>query len=161
MNFLDQAKNIVCGIIAVALAMSVSAVEALLPGRPDWLERVNELALQLRAVSRGEEPGTEAKPAAPAASDPGEKETTGIPEMDSEQLLRAYNQLWQFAHAVRSDGLSLDDTFCERIEREWTVAKLLSFMQSADRSLQERAGTSLQSASTYLAAATSGNENPS
>jgi len=45
MNLLDQAKHIVCSIIAVALAMSVATVEALLPSRPDWLERVNQLAL--------------------------------------------------------------------------------------------------------------------
>jgi hypothetical protein len=161
MNFLDLAKIIVCNIIAVALAMTVATVEALLPNRPEWLERINELALQLRSVSKGEEPKTQAKPAAPAASGSGEKEVSSIPEMDSEQLLRAYNQLWQFAHAVRNEGLALDDKFCERIEREWTVTKLLSFMRSADRSLQDRAETSLESASTYLAAAASGDQNPS
>lgn len=158
MNLLDHAKTIVCNIIAVALAMSVAAVEALLPGRPDWLERVEALALQLRSISTGDEPGTRAKP---AARGPGETEAPGTPEMDSDRLLLAYNQLWQFAHAVRSEGLELDDNFCERVEREWTVAKLLSFMRSADRSLQDRAGTSLETASTFLAAAASGNGNPS
>lgn len=161
MNPLELAKNIVCSIIGVALAMSVAAVEALLPSRPDWLERINELALQLRSISKDDEPKTAAKPAASAAPDAGKKEDSGLPEMDSEQLLRAYNQLWQFTHAVRSDGLALDDKFCERVEREWTVAKLLAFMRSADQSLQARAETSLESASTYLAAATSGFDNPS
>lgn len=161
MNLLDHAKTIVCNIIAVALAMSVAAVEALLPGRPDWLERVDALALQLRSISKGNQPGTQAKPAASAAPVAGETEAPGTPEMDSDRLLLAYNQLWQFAHAVRSEGLALDDKFCERVEREWTVGKLLSFMRSADRSLQDRAGTSLETASTFLAAAASGNGNPS
>ena len=162
MNLLDQAKSIVCNVIAVALAMSVATVEALLPSRPDWLERINELSLQLRSLSQGDEPDVKATPT--AANDPGDAggtEASGIPEMDPEQLLRAYNQLWQFAHAVRSDGLALDDIFCERVEREWTVTKLLSFMRSADRSLQDRAENSLESASTYLAAATASNGNPS
>ena len=157
MNPLEQAKNIVCSIIAVALAMSVAAVEALLPRRPDWLERVNDLALQLKYRNAEEATDTEApRPAAKTKAD--RDEASDIPDMNTEQLLRAYNQLWQFAHAVRSDGLALDDKFCERVEREWSVSKLLSFMRSADQSLQDRAGDSLESASTYLAAAASGNE---
>lgn len=162
MNPLEEAKKIVCSIIAVALAMSVAAVEAMLPGRPDWLERVDALALKLRSVAKGDVPKTTAKPgarrAAPAAPDSGHQ---GSSDIDADRLLLAYNQLWQFAHAVRSEGLALDDKFCERVEKEWTVAKLLSFMRSADRSLQTRAETSLETASTYLAAAASGKYNPS
>lgn len=158
MNLLDLAKNIVCSIVAVALAMSVAAVEALLPSRPDWLERVDALAIQLRSVSKGEKAARRARAAAKAKSQSEQKEASQSPEIDPDRLLLAYNQLWQFAHAVRSDGLSLDDRFCERIEREWTVTKLLSYIRSADRSLQERAGSSLESASTFLAAAASGND---
>ena len=54
-----------------------------------------------------------------------------------------------------------DDKFCEQIEREWTVTKLLAYLRNADRSLQDRAEQSLESASTFLAAAASGNEKPS
>ncbi len=158
MNLLDHAKNIVCNIIAVALTMSVAAVEALLPCRPDWLERINELALQLQPVSKGDEPRTKAKPASSAPPGPGDRGVPNALELDSDRLLLAYNQLWQFAHAVRSDGLALDDKFCERVEQEWTVTKLLSFLRSADRSLQDRAESSLESASTFLAAATSSND---
>ncbi len=158
MNLLDHTKNIVCTIIAVVLAMSVAVVGALLPRRPDWLERINGLALQLQSISKGDEPRTKANPAASAAPGPGETETPSAPELDSDRLLLAYNQLWQFAHAVRSDGLALDDKFCERVEQEWTITKLLSFLRSADRSLQDRAESSLESASTFLAAATSSND---
>jgi hypothetical protein len=152
MNLLDHAKNIVCGIIGVALAMLVATVEALLPSRPDWLKRVEELSLRLKYRPRDDEPGT---------PDSEKAETPGGPEMDADRLLLAYNQLWQFAHGVRSKGLALDDKFCEQIEREWTVTKLLAYLRNADRSLQDRAEQSLESASTFLAAAASGNEKPS
>ncbi|MDA0651741.1 MAG: hypothetical protein O3C49_00505 [Proteobacteria bacterium] len=152
MNLLDHAKNIVCGIIAVALAMLVATVEALLPSRPDWLERVQDLALRLKYRPSGAESGTPG---------PEKAETPSGPEMDADRLLLAYNQLWQFAHGIRSKGLALDDKFCEQIEREWTVTKLLSYLKNADRSLQDRAENSLESASTFLAAAASGSEKPS
>ena len=143
MNLLDQAKNIVRSIIAVAFAMFVAMVRALLPSRPNWQERINDLALQLRSISKDEEPKTKAAPAVLAAPDHGEPGVSRTPDIYSYQLFLAYNQLWQFAHGVRSDGLALDDKFCERVEREWSVAKLLSFMRSADQSLQDRAENSL------------------
>lgn len=160
MTLLDHAKNIVCNIIAVALAMTVATVEALLPSRPDWLERVNELALQLQSVAKGDAPKAKAKRAPPSPDKSGEPEDPATPDIDPDRLLLAYNQLWQFVHAVRSDGLALDDKFCERVERDWSVATLLSYMRNADRSLQDRAGNSLESASTYLAAAASSNDKP-
>lgn len=152
MNFVDTAKNIVCNIIAVALAMSVSAVEALLPNKPDWLERVNQLALQLRVVSNGGDVKATPRPT-DAAPPKSKSEPASTPEIDPDRLLLAYNQLWQFVHGVRSEGLALDDKFCERVEREWTVTTLLSYMRNADKSLQEKAGASMESASTFLAKA--------
>jgi hypothetical protein len=154
MPFLDMAKLIVCNIIAVALAMTVAAVEALLPNRPDWLERVNDLALQLRNLSEGAQRAAESGAAASRPAERAAEQERGS-SLETERLLLAYNQLWQFVHGIRSDGLSLDDRFCERVEREWTVATLLSYMRNADRSLQEKADTTLETASTYLAAALS------
>ena len=47
--------------------------------------------------------------------------------------LLAYNQLWQFVHDLRSEGLSLDEPFCERIEKEWSVIHaMLTYMRNAD-----------------------------
>lgn len=153
MNLLNHAKNFVCGIFAVALAMLVATVEALLPSRPDWLERVQDLSLRLKYRPRGGEPRT--------TTGPEKAEPPSGPEMDPDRMLLAYNQLWQFAHGIRSKGLALDDQFCEQIEREWSVTKLLSYLRNADRSLQDSAEQSLESASTFLAAAASGNEKPS
>lgn len=160
MNFVDTAKSIVCSVIAVALAMSVAAVEALLPSRPDWLERVNQLVVHLRIIASGDQQAEEPVCGAPQSSEADSDSQPMAPAIDSDRLLMAYNQLWQFVHGVRSDGLSLDDKFCERVEQEWTVATLLSYMRNADRSLQEKAGASLESASTFLATATSDSDQP-
>lgn len=161
MPLLEMAKTIVCNIIAVALVMTVAAVEALLPNRPDWLERVNDLALHLRGLSDGaQRPAGRARSTALAAGEQAAADEER-PSLDTERLLLAYNQLWQFVHGIRSDGLSLDDRFCERVEREWTVSTLLSYMRNADRSLQDKADRTLETASTYLAAAASERGRPS
>ena len=81
------------------------------------------------------------------------------PRIDEALLLHSRYKL--HAGIDISDGLALDDKFCERIEKEWTVPKLLSFVRSADRSLQDRAENTLESASTYLAAASISTQNPS
>ena len=165
MGFVDAAKAIVCNIIAVALAMTVSAVEALLPGRPDWLERVDELAVRLRAIYEKDRAGQGGEPASPrdqpmALAEPeAEPDETYDAELDrealvanTERLLKAYNRLWQFVHDIRSEGLLLDDKFCERVQREWTVKTLMSYMRSTDRALQDKAGETLDTAAGYLAA---------
>ena len=51
MDFMEAAKRIFCSIIAVALSMTVAAAQALLPSRPDWVERVEHLAIELRAMA--------------------------------------------------------------------------------------------------------------
>jgi hypothetical protein len=161
MAFYDAAKRIVCNIIAVALAMTVSAVEALLPTRPEWLERVDELSMQLRVID--EKDRQQANQALPSEAGAPVSDVTAetIAELQlekatlsdsTERLLRAYNRLWQFVHAIRSDGLLLDDKFCDRVEREWSVTTLMSYVRSADRALQDKAGETLDSAATFLAA---------
>lgn len=153
MGFYELAKQIVCSIIAVALSMTVAAVEGLLPHRPDWVERVEHLAIRLRGVAaRGATPG-DPRP----ADQPFEEMPSGLAERpetvrdDAERMLRAYNQLWQFVHNLRSEGLSLDENFCERVEREWSVTTLLTYMRNADKSLQDHAAKALETASEALA----------
>jgi len=144
MNLYELAKQIVCNIIAVALSMTVAAVESLLPHRPDWLERVEHLAMELRTVADG---GREAADAAEGASAPAPEQAADAGSgLDAERLLRAYGELWQFVHALRSEGLSLDESFCERVERDWSVTTLLTYMRNADRSLQEHASKALDAA---------------
>ena len=148
MTFVATARQLVCNIIAAALSMTVAAVDALLSSRPDLMERVDQLAMQLR--SNAGEPKGRARVGADQsesveADDPGDNF-----EIDTHQLLLAYNQLWQFVHDLRSEGVSLDDTFCERIEREWSVTTLLAYFRNVDRSLQESAGKTLHSAAACL-----------
>lgn len=156
MSLYELAKQIVCSIIAVALSMTVAAVEGLLPHRPDWLERVEHLAIRLRAIaSRSTATAGEAGPGQPKPDD-ATANAADEPELlkvDTDRLLRAYNQLWQFVHNLRSEGLSLDENFCERVEREWSVTTLLTYMRNADKSLQDHASKALETAAEVLSAA--------
>lgn len=156
MSLYDLAKQIVCSIIAVALSMTVAAVEGLLPHRPDWLERVEHLAIRLRAIaSRSTATAAEAGPARPKPDDvtANAADEPELLKVDTDRLLRAYNQLWQFVHNLRSEGLSLDENFCERVEREWSVTTLLTYMRNADKSLQDHASKALETAAEVLSAA--------
>ena len=149
MDFLATARQIVCNIIAVALSMTAAAVESLLPRRPDWIERVEQLAIQLRSISEHSGAGPNAARDGTGPADFAESAEENL--IDTDKLLLAYNQLWQFVHDLRSEGLSLDDNFCERIEREWSVTTLLTYIRNADRSMQEYAGKTLETASSCLA----------
>jgi hypothetical protein len=151
MNYMETARKIVCGILAVALAMTVAAVEGLLRHRPDWLERVASLAATLRSVGQNNiranrQPGTPAQPDYDDLPDPGDLAI----DLDQNRLLLAYNELWEFVQDLRSDGLALDDGFCERIEREWSVSTLLTYLRSADKSLQEHASRKIDAAANIL-----------
>lgn len=157
MTYLETARSIVCGIIAVALSMTVAAVEGLLSHRPDWLERVENLANTLRAVGRDNAEVARRTPSAssPAVTSPTEGEAQPASDdlaldIDQNRLLLAYNELWEFVQDIRSDGLSLDDGFCERIEREWSVTTLLTYLRNADKSLQEHASRKLSDAANLL-----------
>jgi hypothetical protein len=143
MDVIELAKRIVINIIAVALSMTVTAVEGLLPHRPDWLERVDQLAAELKSKAKGKV----MVEAAPFHNQDGEP-------VDVERLLLAYNQLWEFIHDLRADGLCLDDQFCERIEREWSVTTLLTYLRNADNSLQNHATTTMNTAALLIASGT-------
>lgn len=158
MTLYELAKQIVCSIIAVALSMTVAAVEGLLPHRPDWLERVEHLAIHLRSIAARAAAAASAPEEAADASAGRTADTTppvapqaDAAAVDTERLLRAYNQLWQFVHNLRSEGLSLDESFCERVEREWSVTTLLTYMRNADKSLQDHASKALATAADVLA----------
>jgi hypothetical protein len=72
--------------------------------------------------------------------------------------LLAYNQLWEFVQEIRSDGLPLDDGFCERNERELSVSTLLTYIRSADKSLQEHALRKIDEAANILSASGAGEQ---
>lgn len=158
MDFVATARQLVCNIIAAVLSMTVAAVDALFASRPELMEQVNQLAMQLRTTasdSRTRAP--RAVTAFEPSDDTAEFEEAEEPhdldeeiEIDTDQLLLAYNQLWQFVHDLRSEGISLDEKFCERIEREWSVTTLLTYIRNVDRSIQENAGVTLQSAAAFI-----------
>ncbi|MEQ9449014.1 MAG: hypothetical protein RLN70_08930, partial [Rhodospirillaceae bacterium] len=59
---------------------------------------------------------------------------------DLQGLIDGYAKLLNFTQHVKVRGLMLDADFCERVEREWSVKTLLSYMLSAESSLKEQAG---------------------
>lgn len=146
----EIAKGIVCAIIAAALSTSVAVVRGLLPLNPQWLERINVVAAQLRATSRGQtldlydddDMDDEFSPM--AASDGN--------HLDVTQVLAAYQHLWEFSQLLKAKGLGLDDAFCDKIEREWSVSTLLTYLRTADKTLQDSAGEAQEAASRFLLA---------
>ena len=149
MDVYEAAKRMVCNIIAVALSMTVASVEAILPSTPQWLERVDQLAAQMQTIAHPEQKTTMRRRPQNTNSDDDEEFV-----VNTDQLLLAYNRLWQFVHDLRSEGLSLDEPFCERIEKEWSVTTLLTYMRNADGAIQDHAQKAMDSAAGYLGADT-------
>lgn len=147
-NMYEIAKGIVCAIIATALSTSVAIVRGLLPLNPQWLERINIVAAQMRATSRGQTLDYD---------DDMDDEFGSMAAMDDHQLdvtqvLAAYQQLWEFSQMLKAKGLGLDEEFCDKIEREWSVSTLLAYVRTADKTLQDSAGEAQDSASRFLLA---------
>jgi hypothetical protein len=147
----ELAKQFVCMIIAATLSLTVSVVESMLSRRPEWLEKVALLETQMRALSKGDE-GVGGGAGGPAGSS-GQSDTTGkagdLP-VDLQGLVDGYSKLLEFTQYVKIRGLMLDPEFCERVEREWTVKTLLSYMVSAEKSLKEQASEAHDQAAALL-----------
>lgn len=157
----ELAKQFVCMIIAATLSLTVSVVESMLSRRPEWLEKVALLETQMRALSAGDDGvsagtgtgtgGTEDLSGQPDA--PGAKSDLPV---DLQGLVDGYSKLLEFTQYVKIRGLMLDPEFCERVEREWTVKTLLSYMISAEKSLKEQASEAHDQAAALLSTRTGG-----
>jgi hypothetical protein len=135
------ARQFVCMIIASTLSLTVTVVESMLPRRPEWLEKIALLEVQMRALSSGGRVADGRTPATPP-SPPGSGDmppTDDALPTDFQGLVDGYSKLLEFTQYVKIRGLMLDPEFCERVEREWTVKTLLSYMISAEKSLKEQA----------------------
>lgn len=136
MDFFERAKRIVLSVVAMALNATVAIVESMLPFRPEWTERIRVLAAEFAAV---EAAATERAggPPAPRARSAAQGRGEELPTVD--QILAAFDVLWQFSQKTKVEGLLLDDEFCARVEKEWSTRTLLHFMRSADTALKEKA----------------------
>ena len=152
----ELAKQFVCMIVAATLSLTVSVVESMLPRRPEWLEKIALLEAQFRAIAGGET--ADQAPRSRAAAD---TETADIPRsadmpadlpVDLQGLVDGYSKLLEFTQYVKIRGLMLDPDFCERVEREWSVKTLLSYMISAEKSLKEQASEAHDEAAHLLSA---------
>lgn len=153
MDFYALARHFVCMVVAATLSLTVSVVEKMLPHRPEWLEKIALLEAQFRAVategrngarSQGDAAPDDAADARDAAPDEVAPAPAGAPgsasPADLQGLVDGYSKLLEFTQQVKLRGLNLDPEFIERVEREWSVKTLLSYMVSADKSLKEQAG---------------------
>lgn len=148
----ELAKQFVCMIIAATLSLTVSVVESMLPRRPEWLEKIALLETQFRSISDGDPAGggTRAAAAMPPADD--QLPSSAELPVDLQGLVDGYSKLLEFTQYVKICGLMLDPEFCERVEREWSVRTLLSYMFSAEKSLKEQASEAHDEAATLLSA---------
>ena len=128
----------------------------MLPRRPEWVEKTALLAAQFQAISDGENTPRGAGPdaaARQAASDISQSvpQSANLP-VDLQGLVDGYAKLLEFTQHVKIRGLMLDPEFCERVEREWSVKTLLSYMISAEKSLKEQASEAHDEAASLLSA---------
>ncbi len=152
MDFYALARRFVCSIIAASLSLTVAVVERMLPQRSEWLEKITLLEAQFRAIAAG---GATPRDAAPDETEPAPAAErspvrSDIP-VDLQGLIDGYGKLLEFVQFVKVRGLMLDPEFCERVEREWSVKTLLSYMVSAEKSLKEQASEAHDAAARHLA----------
>ena len=153
-DFYELARQFVCMIVAATLSLTVSAVDKMLSQRPEWAEKVALLETQFRAIADG----TADNGASTAASAPPAEAANGGPSTgDLQGLVDGYSRLLEFTEHVKVRGLMLDAEFCERVEREWSVKTLLSYMLTAERSLKEQAEETHKAAAMLLANRNEGN----
>ena len=153
-DFYELARQFVCMIVAATLSLTVSAVDKMLSQRPELAEKVALLETQFRAIADG----TADNGASTAASAPPAEAANGGPSTgDLQGLVDGYSRLLEFTEHVKVRGLTLDAEFCERVEREWSVKTLLSYMLTAERSLKEQAEETQKAAAMLLANRNEGN----
>lgn len=156
-NLYTLAKQFVCMIIASTLSLTVSVVEAMLPRRPEWLEKIALLEAQMTALATGSgisESHIRTAPVPSVTQDLPHGDDTpvtdGIMPADLQGLVDGYSKLLEFTQYVKLRGLMLDPEFCEQVEREWTVKTLLSYMISAEKSLKEQASEAHEQAAALI-----------
>lgn len=153
-DFYELAKQFVCMIVAATLSLTVTVVESMLPRRPEWLEKIALLEAQFRAISEGDRAQGMARSGADVADQDEKPEIPSSPDLpvDLQGLVEGYSKLLEFTQYVKVRGLMLDPEFCERVEREWSVKTLLSYMISAEKSLKEQASEAHDEAAVLLSA---------
>lgn len=162
-NLYALAKQFVCMIIASTLSLTVSVVEAMLPRRPEWLEKIALLEAQMTALAAGGGISDSHIRTAPVRSvthdlphDDDTPATEATLPADFQGLVDGYAKLLELTQYIKLRGLMLDPEFCERVEREWTVKTLLSYMISAEKSLKEQASEAHDQAAALLSSRSAG-----
>lgn len=156
--YYESAKQFVVSVIAAALQATVAVIERMLPFRPDWLERIDILAAEFRAVEkRGSAPREPTprrrrrRPTEVPTEVPAEAPGEATADDDPVRVIAAYNELWRFVQQVKEQGLSMDDAFCERVRHDWSTTTLLGYVCAIETSLRDRATKAQSDAAGRLA----------
>lgn len=142
----ELASQLVCATIAAALSTTVAVVRGLLPLNPHWLERVDVMAANLRAVASGAD--AETPPPELEAETP--EETLTATKEELRKVLTAYELLWEYVQSLKTKGLGFDEEFRTKVEREWSVSTLLSYITSVEKTIQDSAEEAQASAARVL-----------
>ncbi len=155
MDFYTLARQFVCVVIAATLSLTVTVVEKMLSQRPKWLEKIALLEAQFRAIAEGRDGAPDADTSLPPPAD-APRASRAQPRadlpVDLQGLVDGYGKLLEFTQHVKIRSLMLDPEFCEKVEREWTVKTLLSYMLTAEKSLKEQASEAHDTAARMISA---------
>lgn len=142
----ELASQLECATIAAALSTTVAVVRGLLPLNPHWLERVDVLAANLRAVASNDE----SEPPPPELARETEVDTLAATRDELRKVLSAYELLWEYVQSLKAKGLGFDEDFRTKVEREWSVSTLLSYLVSVEKTIQDTAEGAQVSAARVL-----------
>lgn len=135
----ELASQLVCATIAAALSTTVAVVRGLLRLNPHWLERVDVLAAHLRAVASGGQSDRDEEVGADSPAPDPEADTLATTKDELRKILSAYELLWEYVQSLKAKGLGFDEDFRTKVEREWSVSTLLSYLVSVERTIQDTA----------------------
>ena len=143
MTFLEVARRWTIAILAETLRISASAVEAVLPFQPRWLAQIALLASQLSVAAARNDAGDydwSGEDDAPESAD--------LPSVEA--LLASHTCLRQGLSDIVARGLSLDEDLLQRMQADWTLESVVSYLSSAEKNLRDSASGTLDEAAESL-----------
>lgn len=157
MDFYEIARRWLIALLAEVLNVSLSVVEAILPGQPRWLAHIRTLEAQLRAAAqRGGAQGASGAPGPPPGQAErgeraeGERPRGGADPSDLQAMLESHAILHAALHDLEARGLSLDDALLKRMGEEWSTDAVLGFLRASDGQLRKFVAAALERAAEPL-----------
>ncbi|MFQ5467331.1 MAG: hypothetical protein ACE5DS_04265, partial [Kiloniellaceae bacterium] len=132
MDFYEISRRWLVALLAEVLNVSLSVVEAILPGQPRWLAQIRTLEAQLRAAAQGGGAGEAPSQTARGEQAKDERPRGGADPSDLQAVLESHAILRAALHDLQARGLSLDDALLKRMGEEWSSDAVLGFLRASD-----------------------------